>query len=173
MSMIESDEPLYGKYRGQVVNNIDPMQVGRIQVVVPEVSEETLPWAMPCLPWAGNQTGLFAVPPVGSSVWVEFERGDPDHPIWVGGFWGASAEVPPLVLAIPPTVSGLTVQTPTGTGLVLSDMPGPSGGIMLKSRTGATIVVNDTGIVIQNGMGASIVMAGPSVDINAGAMTIT
>ena len=41
---------------------------------------------------------------------------------------------------------------------------------MLKSTTGATIIVNDTGIYIQNGKGASIVMAGPTVTINAGAL---
>jgi hypothetical protein len=43
---------------------------------------------------------------------------------------------------------------------------------MLKSTTGASIIVNDTGIYIQNGKGASIVMVGPSTDINTGALTI-
>ena len=28
-----------------------------------------------------TRSGLFAVPPVGANVWVEFEAGDPDHPI--------------------------------------------------------------------------------------------
>jgi hypothetical protein len=31
--------------------------------------------------------GIFTIPPVGANVWVEFERGDPDYPIWSGGFW--------------------------------------------------------------------------------------
>ena len=44
---------------------------------------------------------------------------------------------------------------------------------MLKSTTGATIIVNDTGIYIQNGKGASIVMAGPTVTINDGALVVT
>ena len=48
-----------------------------------------------------------------------------------------------------------------------------SGGLVLKSSGGATITVNDTGIYIQNGKGASIVMAGPTVTINNGALVIT
>jgi hypothetical protein len=43
---------------------------------------------------------------------------------------------------------------------------------MIKSATGATLIVNDTGIYIQNGKGASLVMVGPSVTVNNGALTI-
>ena len=167
-------ERFYGKYRGTVVNNIDPMQIGRIQVIVPDVTN-VIPstWAMPCLPIAGIQTGTFAVPPIGAGVWIEFEQGDPDYPVWVGGFWGTAAEVPALAHLVPPALSGFTLQTTLMNGVVVSDAPGPTGGIMLKSTTGATLIVNDTGIYIQNGRGASIVMVGPSVTINAGAMVIT
>ena len=59
--------------------------------------------------------------------------------------------------------------TPAGEHVAISDLPGPTGGIMLKSSTGATLIVNDTGIYIQNGMGASITLVGPTVTINAGA----
>ena len=162
-----------GKYRGTVVNNIDPMQMGRIQVIVPDVSNVMLSsWAMPCAPVAGIQTGSLAIPQITSGVWVEFEQGDPDYPIWVGGYWGSPAEIPALARLVPPGVSGFTVQTMLQNGIVVSDVPGPTGGIMLKSTTGAAIIVNDTGIYIQNGKGASIVMVGPSVTINAGAMVI-
>ena len=84
----------YGKYRGMVLNNIDPLQQGRLQVQVPDVAG-LIPtsWAMPCVPVAGIQNGMFALPIVGSGVWVEFEQGDPDYPIWVGCFWG-SANMP-------------------------------------------------------------------------------
>jgi hypothetical protein len=57
--------------------------------------------------------------------------------------------------------------------LQISDVQGPSGGIQIRSATGATIMVNDTGIVIDNGRGARITMTGPTVDINNGALTIT
>lgn len=163
----------YGKYRGTVVNNVDPMQIGRIQVMVPDVSNVMLSsWAMPCVPVAGIQMGLFTVPPIGAGVWVEFERGDADHPIWVGGFWGSAAEVPTLARVVPPVVAGITLQTTLLNGVTVNDVPGPTGGIMLKSATGATLIVNDTGIYIQNGKGASIVMVGPSVTVNNGALTV-
>lgn len=163
----------YGKYRGMVLNNIDPMQVGRLQVQVPDVTG-LLPasWAMPCVPLAGIQNGIFVVPIIGSGVWVEFEHGDLDYPVWTGCFWGSTAEVPALAKITPPVISAITFQTPLQNGLTISDLPGPTGGIMLKSATGASIIVNDTGIYIQNGKGASIVMTGPTVTINAGALTI-
>lgn len=163
----------YGKYRGTVINNIDPYQIGRIQVMVPDVSG-LIPtsWAMPCVPIAGKQMGTYFVPQVGAGVWVEFEQGDPDYPIWVGGFWGVVAEVPALALAGVPANPNIVLQTALQNTIVVSDLPGPTGGIMLKSMTGATIIVNDTGIYIQNGKGASLVMVGPSVTINNGAMVI-
>jgi uncharacterized protein involved in type VI secretion and phage assembly len=164
----------YGKYRATVVNNVDPMQIGRIQVIVPDVSNLALSsWAMPCVPVAGMQAGMFAVPPIGAGVWIEFEQGNPDYPIWVGCFWGMAAEVPALARAVPPAVSGITLQTTLQNGIVISDVPGPTGGIMLKSTTGATIIVNDTGIYIQNGKGASLIMTGPTVTINQGALVVT
>jgi hypothetical protein len=167
----------YGKFRGTVINNIDPLQIGRIQVMVPDVSA-LLPtsWAMPCVPIAGKQQGMFVLPQIGAGVWVEFEQGDPDYPIWVGGYWGIVAEVPALALAPPPIPPGqnIVLQTTGQATLILSDSaPTPaSGGIVLKSATGATIVVNDSGIYIQNGKGASIIMTGPTVNINTGALTI-
>jgi uncharacterized protein involved in type VI secretion and phage assembly len=163
----------YGKYRGTVINNIDPMQRGRIMAMVPDVSA-LLPtsWAMPCVPIAGKQMGTYVIPQIGAGVWIEFEQGNPDYPIWVGGYWGTPAEVPALALAGNPVSPSIVLQTGLQNSLVISDLPGPTGGIMLKSTTGATLIVNDTGIYIQNGKGASIVMVGPSVTINQGAMTI-
>lgn len=163
----------FGKYRGTVVNNIDPMQIGRIQATVPDVSS-FMPssWAMPCAPVGGLQMGLFTVPPLGAGVWIEFEQGDPDYPIWVGGYWGEAAEVPALAHATPPALASITLQTTLQNGIVISDLPGPTGGIMLKSATGATLIVNDTGIYIQNGKGASLTMIGPTVTVNAGALTV-
>jgi len=163
----------YGIYRGTVVNNIDPMLIGRIMVIVPDVGGITpSTWAMPCVPVAGKQMGVFMVPQIGSGVWVQFEAGDPDYPVWTGGWWGLAAEVPVLAVAGVPADPNMVLQTTLQNAIVLSDLPGPTGGIMLKSTTGATIIVNDTGIYIQNGKGASIVMVGPSVTINAGAMVV-
>ena len=163
----------YGIYRGTVVLNIDPMQMGRISVIVPDVGSVTpSTWAMPSVPIAGKQSGVFVMPQIGSGVWVQFEGGDPDYPVWTGGWWGNAAEVPALALAGPPGDPNIVLQTTLQNSLVISDLPGPTGGIMLKSTTGATIIVNDTGIYIQNGKGASIIMTGPTVTINEGALVI-
>jgi hypothetical protein len=168
-----NDSPLYGKFRGTVINNVDPMQIGRIQAMVPAVAG-FIPgtWAMPCLPLSGINAGVFTVPMPGSGVWIEFERGDPDYPVWVGGYWGSAAEVPVLARTVPPGVPGITIQTPLKNGIVVSDVPGPTGGIMIQTATGAMISVSDVGILISNGKGAVINMTGPSVNVNLGALTV-
>ena len=168
----------WGKYRGTVVNNIDPEQRGRIQAIVPAVTGLILStWALPCVPIAGKLEGFFAVPQIGSAVWMEYEDGDPDKPIWVGGFWGLAAEVPSAAMVPPPIPPGqnIVVQTSLQNSVVISDSaPTPiSGGIILKSTTGASIVVNDSGIYISNGIGAEITLIGPTVMVNKGALVIT
>jgi hypothetical protein len=163
----------YGVYRGAVVDNIDPLNMGRILATVPDVSGLTpTTYAMPCIPIAGKQMGTFMVPQIGAGVWIQFEAGDPDRPVWTGGWWGSAAEVPALALSGVPGDPNYVIQTTLENAIVISDLPGPTGGIMLKSTTGATIIVNDTGIYIQNGMGASIVMTGPTVTINDGALVV-
>jgi Type VI secretion system/phage-baseplate injector OB domain len=179
----------YGKYRGTVLDNLDPEQRGRITAIVPDVQGLTpMTWALPCVPIAGKQQGVFHVPQIGAAVWIEFEQGDPEHPIWVGGFWGQALEVPTSALTPPPVPTGnnIVIQTTLGTTLAISDapalpvespLPAPApvgtGGIALRSKSGAVIVVNDTGIYINNGQGASIEMIGTSVMINKVALVVT
>jgi hypothetical protein len=67
----------------------------------------------------------------------------------------------------------MTFQTTLKNGIVISDVPGPTGGIQLQTTTGAMISVTDAGIVISNGKGAVISLVGPTVDINVGALTVT
>jgi uncharacterized protein involved in type VI secretion and phage assembly len=168
-----SDKRYFGKYRGMVLNNIDPMQMGRLMVQVPDISG-LLPstWAMPCFPVTGKQMGVWVLPQIGSGVWVEFEQGNPDYPIWVGCFPGSAADVPALALAGNPVSPSIVLQTGLQNTVMISDMPGPAGGIMLKTTTGAMISINDVGITISNGKGAVINMTGPAIDLNAGALTI-
>jgi uncharacterized protein involved in type VI secretion and phage assembly len=167
-------DKLFGKYRATVLDNTDPMQMGRLMVQVADVSN-VIPssWAMPCLPFAGIQNGFYATPAVGSGVWVEFEQGNPDYPIWVGCYWGSADEVPALALAAPPDTQQVVLQTVEMNTVVISDVPGPTGGIILTSTSGAFIAINDTGITIDNGQGASIVMTGPSITVNEGALQVT
>jgi uncharacterized protein involved in type VI secretion and phage assembly len=172
-----SVQKFYGKYRGTVLNPIDPMGIGRILASVPAVSA-LLPtsWCMPCYPLAGKLMGTSFVPQIGSGVWVEFEGGDPDKPIWSGCFWGIEAELPTdatkASITNNPASPSIVMQTTLQNRVIISDLPGPTGGIILKSLTGASITVNDTGIYIDNGKGASITMIGPTITINNGALTI-
>jgi uncharacterized protein involved in type VI secretion and phage assembly len=92
--MPQEDEKFFGKYRGKVTNTKDELKLGRIQVEVPSLlGEGKRSWAMPCTPYAGADIGFFTVPPVGSNIWVEFEAGDLDRPIWSGCFW-SEGELP-------------------------------------------------------------------------------
>ena len=85
----------FGKYRGIVVNTLDPERLARLQATVPDVvGAESSTWAMPSLPFASPGAGFVAIPPVGAGVWIEFEQGDPDYPIWSGCWWGSASEFP-------------------------------------------------------------------------------
>ena len=77
----------FGKYRGLAKDNNDPTGRGRVKVIVPAVFGDQQVWALPCTPYAGNNMGLYAIPEPETGVWVEFEAGDPNYPIWVGCFW--------------------------------------------------------------------------------------
>lgn len=165
-----SDQLHMGIYPGRVENNVDPLGMGRLQVSVAGVSGNApLSWAMPCLPVAGRNMGMFTVPPNGSGVWVQFVRGEKDYPVWMGGFF-ATGEAPALSRNVPPGISGITLQTVGNNGLVISDTPG--GGILIRTAGGAKIEVTDAGITIANGQGAEITLRGPTVDINNSALTI-
>jgi Type VI secretion system/phage-baseplate injector OB domain len=168
----------WGKYRGTVVNNIDPEQRGRLMVTVPDVlSLIPSTWAEACVPLAGPTgppMGVYLVPPIGAGVWVEFEHGDPNRPIWVGCRWGGQSDIPVLAKAGNPADPNIIIQSLLQHTVMISDMPPTpaTGGIILKSATNAMIVVNDSGIYIQNGKGASITMIGPTVTVNNGALTV-
>lgn len=177
----------YGKYRGNVVNNVDPLQRGRLLVQVPDVLGLTpSSWAEPCVPLAGPPgppMGVYLVPPPGAGVWVEFEQGDPNHPIWVGCRWGNASDLPLAVHTGNPALPSIVLQSSLMYAIVVSDAPPskpppvmpaapPTGGIILQSKSGASIVVNEAGIFISNGQGASINLEGPMVDINLGALKV-
>jgi len=128
---------------------------------------------MPCFPVTGKQMGFWSIPQIGTGVWIEFEQGDVDHPIWSGCWFGSAGDVPSLALSIQVPLSSIFMQTAAQVVFQLSDLPGPTGGILLKTATGAMIAVNDVGITISNGKGATLVLTGPTVTINNGALAIT
>jgi uncharacterized protein involved in type VI secretion and phage assembly len=161
----------FGKYRGTVTDVRDPLQTGRLRARVPDVmGDNETGWATPCVPFAGGGMGFFALPKVGAGVWVEFEHGDPDYPIWTGCWWDSAAEVPPVLLA--PPYKKLLIKTEGGNSVLLDDTPGV-GGITLETSGGQKVILSATGVEITNGQGASIKFSGPQVSVNGGALEVT
>jgi hypothetical protein len=163
-------QSFYGKYRAIVLNNADPMFQGRIQVLVPDVSD-FLPttWAMPCVPIGWKQMGFLSVPPVTSEVWIEFEQGNPDKPIWTGCFWGNPVDVPKMALVPPPPALGITLQL-FNNSIVINNA-----GIFMQNSTvlgKPGISITPAGIILQDAAGGMITIAGGTVTINRGNLVV-
>lgn len=157
----------YGKYRGKVENNVDPQLTGRIQVSCPAVlGKGRMSWAMPSAPYGGSGVGFFAIPPKGANIWVEFEGGDTDYPIWSGCFWELG-ELPPD-MAIP---QKKVFKTDSAT-LTLNDLPGPAGGVTIETKDGKKITMSTLSIEITDGKW-SIKLTPTSLSINGGALEVT
>jgi len=162
----------FGKYRGTVINNVDPQLQGRLLVDCPALTpEQPLNWAMPCVPYAGNQQGFYFIPPVGANVWVECEGGDPDYLIWSGCFWGVG-EAPNATL---PPVTGKILKT-EHMSITMDDTPGAGGlKIMVNppaSSMPASITIDSSGITISHGA-ATINLNAATTSINNGALEVT
>lgn len=158
--------PVFGKYRGKVTGNKDPMNLGRVQVSAPAVlGDGRLAWAMPCVPYAGPRVGLFAIPPVGANIWVEFEGGDPDLPIWSGCFWGKDEL--PFTPAVAET-KGLKTEFVT---ITVDDRAG-AGGLTVETKSGLKLALRPEGIELSNGA-QKVALTKNNVSVNDGALEVT
>ncbi|MBL0163875.1 MAG: baseplate assembly protein [Xanthomonadales bacterium] len=167
-----------GLYRGTVMPFPDPEFRGRLLLTIPDVlAFVPSTWAEPCTPLSGppGPMGVYMVPPPGAGVWVMFEHGDVNNPVWIGCRFDTPADPPIDAKLSNPADPSIVIQTLLKNTLVISDLPPTpvTGGIMLRSTTGALIVVNDSGIYLSNGKGATISMIGPAINLNLGAMIIT
>lgn len=84
----------FGTYRGFVTDNNDPQKLGRVKVKVPSVlgSDEELGWAFPKpVTGGGKNAGDLWIPAQNDYVWVEFEDGMTDYPLWSPGPWAFRA----------------------------------------------------------------------------------
>jgi hypothetical protein len=163
--------PYFGKYRGTAVSVTDPQGQGRVQVQVPAVLGDAPAWAMPCFPVAGSGgAGVLALPAVGASLWVEFEAGDASRPIWVGSFLAEPGSFPATATGLTEATPGIQLQTVLGAMLALADDPAAQ--LVLKSPSGAAIIIGTSGITITNGAGATIKLEGPQVSINGDALVV-
>ena len=161
-----------GKYRGVVTDNQDPRGLGRIRAKVQDVfGAEESGWAMPCLPYAGKDVGLYLVPPEQAFVWIEFEQGDPDYPVWTGCFW-AEGEVPVKSSQNETMPEKKVLKTDVGT-ITLNDSASESGiTIETNKDPKMKIVLNKDGIEVNNGKNATIKLNNKKVSINGNALEV-
>lgn len=114
-----AQDRFYGKYRGTVTGIADPEGRARLQVEVPEVrGAGVIDWALPSSPYAGDSVGFFALPPTGTSVWVEYEGGNLQYPIWSGCFWQrgqiAMADAVPEVMFLKTDQASIRIDNASG-----------------------------------------------------------
>lgn len=112
--------PQYGKHRGLVVDNNDPLSLGRLRARIPDFGDVETGWAMPSTPYASNGAGFFMVPPMGTGVWIEFEAGDVSRAIWTGCWW-KEGQLPISSTGATATPSLKIIRTEQGNSVALDD----------------------------------------------------
>lgn len=126
----------YGKYRGTVTNVSDPNHMGRIKFNCPDVfgsANVESAWALPCTNCAYDGGGDIALPRIGETVWVEFEQGNSNKPIWVGNFWTSN-------------------NTPYNAGGDIKEEYGNTSRII--SYNGCSILMKNGSVTVSNGTGS-------------------
>lgn len=168
-SMNKQSSSFYGKYRGVVSSNNDPHKIGRLRAKVENVyGDKESGWALPSVPYAGEGVGLFLIPPVGALVWIEFENGNPDYPIWTGCFWGKTEDVP----VKDPIPAIKVLKTKIATITINDSIKNTDQYIEITNTQGASIKLNGNTITINNGQ-ASIKLNGKTVSINNDGLEVT
>lgn len=111
----------YGQYRGFVETNDDPKKMNRLKVIIPQLNPVTtnVYWAWPVGIWGSKGYGVQMLPQVGDMVWISFENGDPDYPIWEHAGYGKN-EIPSEFI----TPNHYGFKTPNGSILVINDNKG-------------------------------------------------
>jgi uncharacterized protein involved in type VI secretion and phage assembly len=166
----------YGKYRGSVVDNQDPDKRGRLRLKVPSVlgPDVVTGWALPCAPYGGaaNQ-GFFFIPDNGASVWVEFEAGLLEFPVWVGTFWtkaGGNSEAPePGNDQAPPTSKIIKTKNHT---IELADADGTEAIKITDGKNQNKVTLDKKGILVQDQNGNQIKLESSGITIDSAAIKL-
>jgi phage baseplate assembly protein gpV len=158
---------------GRVVNLIDPLCLGRVQVRVPSVDGlDLFPFARVIVPGGSLFSGIYWIPNIEDEVLVLFEDGEPEAAYILGGVWSA-IHMPPLPSPVPQI---RTIRSPLGNQLVFTELPpaltiqsGPTPPLTIPSPPSPvgpiqTIMLDSLGIQI---------IGGPTVTISCGENLIT
>ncbi|HEU4511024.1 MAG TPA: phage baseplate assembly protein V [Pyrinomonadaceae bacterium] len=189
-SVEESRQKYYGVTVGKVINPLDPMMLGRVQVQLPFIDSLDLsPWARIALPMAGMLHGTYFIPNLNDEVLVAFEHGDVNAPYIIGSLWNAMAPPPlqspvPQIRAIrtlagnqivftevPPSVTIQTAPTPPS---VLPSPPTPTGPYQtIMMSTAGIQIMSPTPIQIMSPAGIQIVAGTNIINLTPDGITIT
>jgi hypothetical protein len=181
-SIEDLKKKFFGVTTGRVVNQLDPLSLGRVQVQLPFIDAvDQSPWARVVTPMAGQFAGNYFIPNVGDDVLVAFEHGDVNVPYVIGCLWSVMA-MPPTPLPVPEmrairTVSGnqivftetppsVTIQTAPTPPAVLPSPPSPTGPYQ-------TIALNSTGVQVATPTMVSITVGTTSVVVTPESVIVT
>lgn len=141
----------YGTYRAFVVDNNDPEERGRLKLKIPTIHGDQVHdyWAFPKGQYAGNGYGFLMLPKIGDAVYVVFENGDSEHPLWEHGWWAKNE-----MMDIDSYPDDFVLHTHANHRVELNNK---GNNIRIKLSEGSVIEVNDFGIsLIRNGGKVSI-----------------
>lgn len=185
-----SDKKFEGVMVGTVINVLDPLMLGRVQVQLKSVdSLDLAPWARIAQPMAGAFSGTYFVPNIGDEVLIAFEHGDANAPYVIGSLWNLAA-LPPLqtpllqtrairtlagnqivMREVPPSITLQTAPTPPA---VLPSPPSPVGPYQtIDMGVQGISVMTPTTITLQVGPATSLVMTPASITLTAGGHVLT
>lgn len=172
----------HGVYQGTVFSNIDSEQRGRLMVQVPDVlGDEPCIWAEAASPVAGHGMGFYAVPSLGSQVWVSFVDGNPQDALWIGALHETMSDQPAEVITnTDPLTPPAMLFSQEGHSIAMIDglqLDASPGGIFLKHALGHSVEITETHIKLAfglpGGLQSTIVLDATGVSINGTALTVS
>lgn len=172
---------MYGKYRGLVTDVDDPDAMGRIRAKVPEALHDgETAWAMPCVPYAGQDHGLALLPEVNDGVWIEFEAGDPSRPIWSGCWWSRDEGLPSpasTTIRVLATTPGHQLVMDEDADEIIVTHPGGAEVKLTSSEIsltlgGSEITLTSSDITLKSGSG-QVKLSASGVSVNNGALEVS
>lgn len=178
----------YGVVTATVINPLDPMTLGRMQVELHFLDDLALSaWARVAVPMAGQFSGFYHLPKPGDEVLVAFEHGDVNSPYIIGSLWNATSPPPlpsplPQIRAIrsplgnqlvfteaPPTVTIQNAPTPPET---IPAPPTPGGAYQTLSLTPAGIIADTSMMNVIAATGVQIMVGANVITVNQSGVTI-
>jgi len=180
---------LNGVFPAVVIDNVDPENLGRIQVQLPQMDESGQRgfnvWARVATLMAGKNRGTWFIPDAGDEVLVACEAGDVRRPYVIGSMWNGTNSPPEtmdtnnnkkflrsrngvtITLDDQSGQERFNVETPGGQKVTLKDGPGS---IEIRDSNGNSVTLAAAGIMVN--ASAKVTINAGTVEINSGMVTV-